>query len=296
MPTVDDTTGKTTKPSLVSEKVVDAGESSKPRRKLSKEERTVKRARKAKRRARKAAEKAADADVHDEAKDHVPKEEVPPIVQPTVSDKWLSEYEQQYGNAEEEAQESNEEDVVVVISRRRKATGKLKLNENQTRVGNKRLPKNIVAVSTANVAQNSEEEEAKWRFVANRSVVAEKMLSEVTKKNANIIGIVEGAGVIPTVETVGPYYPKLVKEFIYNIAEDVDDLASRNFQKVDETTGASGNGNEETARILRDGIRYLDGVIQTRIARMSVLEVRLRSLTGAVDLSVDGSGAEAPHT
>ncbi|GAA0172005.1 hypothetical protein LIER_25915 [Lithospermum erythrorhizon] len=58
------------------------------------------------------------------------------------------------------------------------------------------------------------------------------MLSEVTKKNANILSILEGAGVMPTVETIGPYYPKLAKEFICNMAEDIDDPVSPNFQKV----------------------------------------------------------------
>ncbi|GAA0170952.1 hypothetical protein LIER_41053 [Lithospermum erythrorhizon] len=37
---------------------------------------------------------------------------------------------------------------------------------------------------------------------------------------------------MPTIETVGLYYRKLAKEFIYNMAEDIDDAASPNFQKI----------------------------------------------------------------
>ncbi|GAA0173878.1 hypothetical protein LIER_27388 [Lithospermum erythrorhizon] len=36
---------------------------------------------------------------------------------------------------------------------------------------------------------------------------------------------------MPTVEAVEPYYPKLVKEFVYNMTEDRDDPAGPNFQK-----------------------------------------------------------------
>ncbi|GAA0150665.1 hypothetical protein LIER_09551 [Lithospermum erythrorhizon] len=50
-----------------------AGESSEPKRKISKEERDGKMAMKAARRAMKATEKAADDDVHEESEDHVPK-------------------------------------------------------------------------------------------------------------------------------------------------------------------------------------------------------------------------------
>ncbi|GAA0186770.1 hypothetical protein LIER_34058 [Lithospermum erythrorhizon] len=140
------------------------------------------------------AEKAIDADVHEEADDHVLEEEVALVIQQTVSDEWFSKHEKQDGNVQEEAQESDEGDVVAVIRKRKKATGKLKLNENRTKVRNKRVSKNVVVVSTTNVSLNSEKEEAKCRFVGNNKVVAEKMLSEVTKKNANIIGILEGAG------------------------------------------------------------------------------------------------------
>ncbi|GAA0163497.1 hypothetical protein LIER_19345 [Lithospermum erythrorhizon] len=103
----------------------------------------------------------------------------------------------------------DEEDITAIIIKRRKAKGKLKIDENRYKVENKRIPKNVATVSTENVALNSEEKEAKWRFVACRRIAAERMLSEVTKKNADIMGILEDAGVMPTVETVGPYFPKL---------------------------------------------------------------------------------------
>ncbi|GAA0181473.1 hypothetical protein LIER_30248 [Lithospermum erythrorhizon] len=368
----------------------------------SKEEREAKRARKAERSAKREVEKAADADVHEEAEDHISEEEG--------------------GNEYEEAQKSDEEDIAVVITKKRKATSKPRLNENRTRVGNKRVLKNVAAVSTTNVALNFEEEQANWRLVANRRVSAEKMLSEVTKKNANIIGILEGAGVMPTIEAVGPYFPKLVTfrnftfdfspyiingyfgrakggEMGYNLKltkifkvltggaidiwldkglpssklsakvlymigtgalfnsgqfifvqtvqhgqshamlkpiaypsmlcsilqdrkEDILTAADEEgpfpglitiSPKLMQDThvadiplalidagGASGSSTDGTTQLLRDEILHLDGPIQTSLARKSVLEARLRSLTGdvdpAVDPSVADSGADAPQT
>ncbi|GAA0138676.1 hypothetical protein LIER_00375 [Lithospermum erythrorhizon] len=59
------------------------------------------------------------------------------------------------------------------------------------------------------------------------------------------------------------------------------------------------SGIDETVKILRDEIGHLNGVIQSSIARKSVLETRLPSLNGEddpdVDTSVDDSGAKPPH-
>ncbi|GAA0175417.1 hypothetical protein LIER_28596 [Lithospermum erythrorhizon] len=62
-----------------------------------------------------------------------------------------------------------------------------------------------------------------------------------------------------------------------------------------ETGGGSSVGNDETARFLRDEIKHLEGVIQSSLARKSILEARLRSLTGdlVVDPGASNSEAEA---
>ncbi|GAA0159450.1 hypothetical protein LIER_16220 [Lithospermum erythrorhizon] len=279
---------------------------------------------------------AAKADVPEDVEESVPEEVIPPVAKPSVDDEWLPEHELQREDAQEDVQDSNTEDVGVVMSRRRKAKGKLRMNENRTSVGNKRVPKNVDAVPAVNVALNSEEEHAKWRFVPNRRVM-------------------------PTVEAVGCYYTKLFKEFVCNMTEDNDDPVSPNIQNVTfcnlvkhaqshdvlkpiaypsmlcgilkdiltaeniegpapgfitispklmqgthvadiplvttETGGVSGSGTDETTKVMRDEIRHLDGVIQSSLARKSVLEARLRSLSGEddpdADPAVGGSGVEA---
>ncbi|GAA0160835.1 hypothetical protein LIER_17297 [Lithospermum erythrorhizon] len=56
--------------------------------------------------------------------------------------------------------------------------------------------------------------------------------------------------------------------------------------------GTSGNRPDGTVQLLRDEIGYLDGVIQSSLARKSVLEAGLRSLNGEADPDED---AETPH-
>ncbi|GAA0144651.1 hypothetical protein LIER_35979 [Lithospermum erythrorhizon] len=149
----------------------------------------------------------------------VVEEQVPPVDQPTVSNEWLPEQEQP---GDEVVQDYDDEDIAAIISRRRKAKRKLKIIENRSKVGNKRIPKNVAAVSTGNVALNFEEEEAKWKFVASRRIAAERMLSEVTKKNTDMMDILADVGV----------RPKLVGEFICNMTYDIDEPESTHFQKV----------------------------------------------------------------
>ncbi|GAA0148609.1 hypothetical protein LIER_08001 [Lithospermum erythrorhizon] len=155
----------------------------------------------------------------------------------------MPQHEPRGGNTNEEAQESDEEGIVAVITKRRKATSMLKLNENRTRVGNKR--------------------------------------------KEDILTATDEEGPFPDVITISP---KLMQ------GTHVADIL---LVTVD-TGGASGSGTDDTARILRDEILHLDGVIQSSLARKSFPEARLRSPSGeadpTIDPAVDGSGADASHT
>ncbi|GAA0157211.1 hypothetical protein LIER_43397 [Lithospermum erythrorhizon] len=230
------------------------------------------------------------------------------------------------------------------------------LNKNNKDTMLKRL-------SREKVALNLEEEEAKWRFVASRRIAAERMLSEVTKKNADIMGILEDAEVMPFIETIGPSslscvsetlarvlyiigmrasfnleqfifeqvvqharshvvlkpiaYPSLLCNIIEAQQPDIltaadEEAPSHGFTTISpkllqgthvadiplraiETGSGSGAGNEATARFLKDEIKQLDGVIQSSLARKSVLEAHLRSFTGEDDpvVAPDASDSEA---
>ncbi|GAA0161094.1 hypothetical protein LIER_17493 [Lithospermum erythrorhizon] len=196
------------------------------------------------------------------AEDQTPEEQVHVTVRPTAFGSSNPADEQQ---GDEVVHDSKDEDVAVVISRRRKAKGKLKINENRSRVGNKRIPKNVVVVSTENVALNSEEEKGKWKFVASRRIAVERMLSQVTKKNADSMGT---------------------------------HVANIPLRAIETRSGLS-TGSDETSRFIRDEIKHLDSVIQSSLARKSVLEARLKSLAGEDDPRIDPAGsdseAEASH-
>ncbi|GAA0174288.1 hypothetical protein LIER_27712 [Lithospermum erythrorhizon] len=79
-------------------KSADVGESSLPKKKLSKEEGAAKKARKVERRARRVVQKAADVeaaedDVPEEAEESIPEQVRPSVVQPAIDDEWLLEHE-----------------------------------------------------------------------------------------------------------------------------------------------------------------------------------------------------------
>ncbi|GAA0144955.1 hypothetical protein LIER_36041 [Lithospermum erythrorhizon] len=167
-------------------KSVEAGETSEPKKKLSKEERATKRARKAERKAKRDTEKAAEVeatedDVPEEAEESVPEYVMPSVTQPTVDDECI--------------------------------------------------------------------------------LHAQK---EVILTTDDTEGLSSGAITVR---------PKLMEGT--HIADIL--LAS-----VD-ASGASGSNTDGIAQLLRDEIRYLDGVIQSNVARKSVLEARLRSLNGEND-------------
>ncbi|GAA0155176.1 hypothetical protein LIER_12961 [Lithospermum erythrorhizon] len=106
------------------------------------------------------------------------------------------------------------------------------MNDTRTRVNNKRIPKNVAHVSTVGIALNSKDEEARWKFIYNRRLAPERVLSDVTKRNMVIMNIIKEAGILSVVENVGPYWPKLVREFICNLPRDVNDPKSNNYHKV----------------------------------------------------------------
>ncbi|GAA0167156.1 hypothetical protein LIER_25755 [Lithospermum erythrorhizon] len=54
-----------------------------------------------------------------------------------------------------------------------------------------------------------------------------------------------------------------------------------------EARGSSSIGKDETTRITRNEIRYLEGMIQSSIAKKFELEARLQSIAREVDLEVD---------
>ncbi|GAA0155340.1 hypothetical protein LIER_38065 [Lithospermum erythrorhizon] len=132
----------------------------------------------------------------------------------------------------------------------------------ETRVGNKRVPENVAVVSTTNVAVNSEEEQAGWRFVANQRVAFEKIFM--------LYGILEShkEDVLTAEDIEGPsrgfitISPKLMQ-----VTHVVD------IPLVTVDTGrASGRGPDETAKVLIDEISHLEWIVQSSLCAGTTFE------------------------
>ncbi|GAA0153164.1 hypothetical protein LIER_37627 [Lithospermum erythrorhizon] len=129
-------------------------------------------------------------------------------------------------------QGSDDEDVVVVMSKRRTASENLNMDQNRFRVGNKIILKNIVFVPLDCMIINDDEANVRYRFIYNRRIDAEEMMFEVTNKNVDIMGILEDACVMTTVEIINLFQTKLVRRVI-SYRND-DDWNNGKFQKGEE--------------------------------------------------------------
>ncbi|GAA0166757.1 hypothetical protein LIER_21842 [Lithospermum erythrorhizon] len=176
-------------------------------------------------------------------------------------------------DVQETAVQFGDEDVAAVIIKRRRAKGKLKINENRVE-------------SQVEV------------FDQQKDCCGEDVV-RVTNKNANIMRILEEeVGVMPTIEAVGPYYPKLsyavlkpiaYPSLLYNIIES-------QHSNIITTADVEGPflGILTIIPKLLQGTHVADiplSTIETGTTSGAVLEARLRSLED--DRAVSDSEADA---
>ncbi|GAA0151704.1 hypothetical protein LIER_10365 [Lithospermum erythrorhizon] len=117
--------------------------------------------------------------------------------------------------------ESEEEDADEILRKRSK--GKLKINDNRNRVNTRRIAKDVPDVPFEGVDFNSEEHEARWKFICARNILPERYMSDITYNNQTYIDILEGACMLVVLADIGPYWPKMVKEFVCNVSADIVD-------------------------------------------------------------------------
>lgn len=66
----------------------------------------------------------------------------------------------------------------------------------------------------------------------HRKISLERELLKEALKCYEIMEVLEDARVKKTMFDIGPYYPKLVKEFIVNFPKGFNDVGSKEFRKV----------------------------------------------------------------
>ena len=69
-----------------------------------------------------------------------------------------------------------------------------------------------------NASFHKEDRVRMWMYVCHRTVFPEKELSKESRKIDVIMVILKDAQLLKTVTGIGPYYPKLVNEFVMNLS------------------------------------------------------------------------------
>lgn len=105
------------------------------------------------------------------------------------------------------------------------------IKKNKKIVGGKKIPANVLTTPLDNVSSHSRESVLKWKFVYHRRIVPAREISKEALKCEEIVELLEDAQIIKIVSNIGPFYPKLVKEFIINIPKEFNNVGSKDFKK-----------------------------------------------------------------
>ncbi|XP_050889404.1 uncharacterized protein LOC127094640 [Lathyrus oleraceus] len=88
------------------------------------------------------------------------------------------------------------------------------------------------AVHLDNIYFHLEDGATKWKYVIQRRVAIERELGQEAVEVKEVIELIKKAGLMKTVVTLPQCYEGLVKEFIVNIPEDIQEKSSREFCRV----------------------------------------------------------------
>lgn len=84
-------------------------------------------------------------------------------------------------------------------------------------IAGKKLPKDIPLAPLDTVSFHAEENVVKWKYEFYMRIVPEMELSEEAQKINDVVQFLGDAYLVKTVVGIGPYYPRIVKEFIANL-------------------------------------------------------------------------------
>ena len=73
---------------------------------------------------------------------------------------------------------------------------------------------------------------SRWKFVILQSIAPEHMLSDEALAWTDVVDLLKYSGLFASVTSVWSYHAQLVREFIVNLPDHIDDATSPNFQKV----------------------------------------------------------------
>ncbi|XP_050941306.1 uncharacterized protein LOC127149565 [Cucumis melo] len=101
-----------------------------------------------------------------------------------------------------------------------------------TKTGRKKIPPNIPSVPIDGISFHHEESVQHWKFVVQRRIVGEVNVSDKHQSCMSIMDLIERAGLAKTILSAGPFYPQLIREFVVNLPNELNDPSSPDYQTI----------------------------------------------------------------
>lgn len=101
-----------------------------------------------------------------------------------------------------------------------------------TKAVRRKDPPNVPTILIDGISFHSEDCVPKWKYVVQRHIAYESIISDQHCLCKVVFDLILTAGLLPTITAVGPFYPKVIQEFIVNLSADLNDRGTLEFQKV----------------------------------------------------------------
>ena len=98
-----------------------------------------------------------------------------------------------------------------------------------TKTGRRKLPLNIPQVPIDGISSHLEEGVQCWKYVVQRRIADEINIFYKHHSCLSIMDMIFKSGLSMTILNVGPFYPKLIREFIVNLCSEFNDPSSLDY-------------------------------------------------------------------
>lgn len=122
------------------------------------------------------------------------------------------------------------EDHVHVLNNSKKSSKGLKIITTKAR--RRKLTSNIPSITINGISFHQEDSVQRWKYVVQKRMADEQNIYEKHHSYISIIDLIVKASLSKTIFDVGPFYPKLIREFIVNLPSDLNDPSSSKYQLV----------------------------------------------------------------
>ncbi|KAA0051546.1 uncharacterized protein E5676_scaffold101G00320 [Cucumis melo var. makuwa] len=100
------------------------------------------------------------------------------------------------------------------------------------KTGRKKIPPNIPYVSIDGISFHKKENVQHWKFMVKQRITDEVNVSDKHQFCMSIMDLIERAGLSKTISNVSPFYPQLIREFIFNFLDKFNDPSRPDYETV----------------------------------------------------------------